>query len=146
MLGDLILQCKPSLGLLLSCVSPHSWTKLDAAFFSPLSIILSVILFFCSVYMIQKRAFHFVSNRTKQFSFFASVRKTKEKEYFLFYPKLLYAYGHIHFAWFHFIAKAIKPITHTALDSSGVISFPKPRWKLPPLGNKWSISHRFMLL
>lgn len=65
MLGDLILQCKPSLGLLLSCVSPHSWTKLDAAFFSPLSIILSVILFFLLRVHVTKRE-HFILYQTEQ--------------------------------------------------------------------------------
>lgn len=45
--------------------------------------------------------------------------ENRGKTVFLVLPKILYAYGHIHFPWFCFIAKTIKPITHTALDGSG---------------------------
>lgn len=68
-------------------------------------------------------------------SFLFQQGKPRKKEYFLFYSSLIHAYRHIYFALFNFIAKAIKPITQTALDSSGFIGFPKPCWKLPPLGD-----------
>lgn len=106
-----------SLNLLLSSLTPGQNRMLLSSPHS-VSYIQSFICFAPCTH-IWKKAFHFVSNRMKQCNFFISVGKTEEKQYFWFYPKLLCAYGHIHFPWFCFIAKTIKPITHTALDGSG---------------------------
>lgn len=96
----------------------------------------SVIHFLCSLYTYLKEIISFCIKQNEPIQLFCfSGENQDKKEWVWFYPGVLHAYGNIHFALFCFIAKAIKPITHIALDSSGVICFPKPRWKLPPLGN-----------
>lgn len=92
--------------------SPHSVSYIE-------SFSLTLSNFLCSVYMYPKESISFLYQTGGSNPAFWFQWGKARKKYFCIYPKILYAYGRIPFAWFCFIAKAIKPVTHTALDSSG---------------------------